>query len=307
MPETSIIIRTFNEEKYLPGLLKAIREQTYRDFELIVVDSGSVDGTRDVAEEYCDKLIRVERQDFTFGHSLNVGIQHGNCPFIAIISAHTKPIGESWLARLIEPLRGDRTAMVFGRQMGWRSSKFSEIQDFQRIFVPGRETRKPPHFVVNNGNSAVRRDLWERRGFDEVLPGLEDIEWAKHWVERDYEVVYEPKAAIFHIHEETWPQVQRRYYREGVAARRIGFKSRQGIPLELLSDGENLALDLFQARMDGCLIDKSWEVVQFRFRKTAGTIKGLLDGAMVNDVKKRQTLYFDKACKSYGDPISRPS
>ncbi len=228
MPETSIIIRTFNEQKYLPDLLKTIQEQTYRNFELIVVDSGSLDRTREIAEEYCDKIIRVRRQDFTFGHSLNVGIQHSTSPFIAIVSAHTKPIGESWLARLIEPLRGDRSAMVFGRQMGWGSSKFSEIQDFERTFSLGRETRKPPHFSVNNANSAIRRDLWERRGFDEVLPGLEDIEWAKHWVERGFEVIYEPEAAIFHIHEETWPQVQRRYYRKGVAARRIGIRVGKG-------------------------------------------------------------------------------
>jgi hypothetical protein len=56
------------------------------------------------------------------------------------------------------------------------------------------------------------------------LLGLEDIEWAKYWMERGYQVVYEPQAVLYHIHEENWRQVRRRYYREAVAARWIGLK-----------------------------------------------------------------------------------
>ena len=46
-PATSIIIRTFNEARFLPGLLSAIKEQRYKNLETIVVDSGSIDGTPD--------------------------------------------------------------------------------------------------------------------------------------------------------------------------------------------------------------------------------------------------------------------
>ena len=52
MPETSIIIRTFNEEVFLPALLDAINAQQYRDFEVIVVDSGSYDRTKQIAADY---------------------------------------------------------------------------------------------------------------------------------------------------------------------------------------------------------------------------------------------------------------
>jgi len=43
--EVSIVIRTYNEQKYLPDLLEALRGQTYQNFEIIVVDSGSLDKT----------------------------------------------------------------------------------------------------------------------------------------------------------------------------------------------------------------------------------------------------------------------
>jgi len=51
-PELSIIIPTLNERKYLPKLLKSIRNQHYDDLEIIVADSNSTDGTREIAEEY---------------------------------------------------------------------------------------------------------------------------------------------------------------------------------------------------------------------------------------------------------------
>ncbi|MGD9206796.1 MAG: glycosyltransferase, partial [Desulfobacterales bacterium] len=71
-PEISIIIRTFNEEKYVPALLEALTLQSLRDFETIVVDSGSLDRTPEIATQKADHLLRIQSHDFTFGHSLNV-------------------------------------------------------------------------------------------------------------------------------------------------------------------------------------------------------------------------------------------
>ncbi len=294
MSEISVVVRTFNEQKYLPGLLEAIRSQTCGGVELIVVDSGSRDRTREVARTYCDKVICIESKDFTFGYSLNVGVQGSSGRYVAIVSAHTRPVDAEWLERLVSPLRGGSTAMVYGRQLGWVTSKFSEVQDFRRIFGEDREVMKPPRFFANNANSAVRKDLWDQHRFDETLPGLEDIEWAKHWMEKDYEVVYEPRAAIHHIHEETWPQVRRRYYREAVAAHRIGIKNRRRIFLELLSEGKSLGADCFRAMAEGCLGAKSKEIVQFRYWKAVGTVQGLLDGAALDDGREKEAMFFDK-------------
>ena len=45
----SIVVPTFNEEKYLPGLLKSLQEQTFKDYEIIVADNDSSDATRTIA------------------------------------------------------------------------------------------------------------------------------------------------------------------------------------------------------------------------------------------------------------------
>jgi glycosyltransferase involved in cell wall biosynthesis len=158
-PETSVIIRTFNEEKFLPDLLAAIERQAYRDHETLVVDSGSMDRTREIAAQKADKLLAIESRDFTFGHSLNAGIQPTSGKYIVIASAHTLPFDEHWLGNLIKPLHDDTTAMVYGRQLGGRSSNFSEAQDMRRTFGLQRRVLHPPRFFANNANSAVCKDL----------------------------------------------------------------------------------------------------------------------------------------------------
>src|SRR6267143_5681713 len=178
-PETTVLIRAFNEERWLPEVLKAIDKQSYRDFEVLLVDSGSVDRTRDIVAASSGRVVRMRSDDFTFGHSLNVGIGEARGSFIVILSAHAIPTGDQWLERLIAPLRRPETAMVFGGQRGHALSKFSEARDFERIF-PGKPQLMDEYDVfVNNANSAIRRDLWKLRQFDEGLPGLEDAEWAK--------------------------------------------------------------------------------------------------------------------------------
>jgi len=80
MPETSIVIRAYNEEKHLPELFRSLAGQEYRDFETVVVDSGSIDRTRDVASACADRLVSIRKHDFSFGYSLNEGIRNSTSP-----------------------------------------------------------------------------------------------------------------------------------------------------------------------------------------------------------------------------------
>ena len=305
-PDVSIVIRTYNEARFLPDLLEAIKQQQYKRFETIVVDSGSIDGTQDIAQKEVSKVIGIQSRDFTFGYSLNIGIQSASGRVIAIVSAHTLPLDENWLGRLVEPFDDEKIAMTYGRQIGGRTSKFSEIRDLQRTFGTRRKVLTPPHFFANNANSAIRKDLWQKHPFDETLLGLEDIEWAKHWMKRGYQVVYEPRAALYHIHEENWRQVRRRYFREAVAARRIGI---QGIfealatPFaetgRMFSDLKHLILPNDQkpdlaasnSRLAG-------EIIMFRHNKAVGTVKGLLTSESKENHDSKEDILFDRFCKA---------
>jgi len=297
-PETSIVIRAFNEERWLPQVLSAIARQRNQDYEVLLVDSGSVDHTRQIAEANGARVLRLRPEDFTFGHSLNVGLDAARGRFVAILSAHAIPVGEQWLESLVEPLRDEGNAMVFGRQRGHAVSKLAECNDFERTFGESRQRLVPPNYFANNANSAIRRELWESHPFDETLPGLEDIEWAKHWMTRGLSVVYEPEACICHVHQETWPQVRRRYHREGIAARWVGIRGRKDIPVEIWRELRWYVADLLRLAQ----APKQWsllgEVTRFRYEKTVGTVGGILDGESTTNFARRAEMYFDKTAEA---------
>lgn len=301
-PETTVVIRTFNEAKHLPALLDRLRQQRYQDFETIVVDSGSVDGTREIARQWPARVLRIDRSHFTFGYSLNTAIRAGRGRLVAIVSAHTLPVDQDWLGNLVAPLHEPLVAMVYGRQLGAPTSKFSEAQDFRRAFGAERKVLQAPAFFANNANAAVRRELWERYSFDDRLPGLEDVDWAKKWMLEGYEVVYEPAAALHHIHEESRKQVRHRYYREGVAAVRLGTKRRATALREIGRESRYLTADLLLAlrealrgESDAALLERAREIVAFRLDKAVGTVRGLLDGKAMDDPRTRGRLFFDSS------------
>jgi threonine dehydrogenase-like Zn-dependent dehydrogenase/glycosyltransferase involved in cell wall biosynthesis len=293
-PETSIVIRAFNEERWLPELFASLRRQQYRDFETLVVDSGSVDRTRDIATSNGATLVRLRSEDFTFGYSLNVGIEAARGSYIAIVSAHAIPTDEHWLSRLIAPLRRPANAMVFGGQRGHAVSKFSEARDFERVFHAKPMSMDDDHVFVNNANSAIRKDLWEQHRFDEGLPGLEDAEWAKYWIPRGFEVFYEPGACVYHVHTESWAQVRHRFHREGIAGRWTAVRIIRHIPREIVRELWWAIKDLGLALRQGRVASLAQEIVRYRYNKTAGVVKGILDSRTITNPSKRATLHFDK-------------
>ena len=297
-PETSIIVRTFNEERHLPGLLEGVRHQQYQDFEIINVDSGSYDRTTEIAQEHGARVLRINSQDFTYGYSLNVGIKAAAGRFAVIVSAHAKPVDDQWLERLMAPLREEGVAIVYGRQFGVSTSKYGEARDLARTFRSGRKVLKPPLFSANNANAALVRELWEQHPFDESLPGQEDIEWAKYWMERGYNIIYEPAAGIYHIHEETWRQVRRRYYREAVATGSIGIWGRRHAVLLALREAGYAVADLTSALRHGQLHTHGREIVWFRANKAYGTLSGLLNGKAMATPAGRDSLFYDRKCKA---------
>ena len=291
-PETSIIIRALNEERWLPEVFAAIHKQKYRDFEVLLVDSGSVDATRDIAAANGARIVRLRSEDFTFGHSLNVGIDAARGKYMALLSAHAIPSDENWLGNLVEPLRRGDVAMTFGGQRGHSVSKFSECRDFERMF-PARGYEVDPEYpFANNANSAVKRELWEKYPFDKGLPGLEDIDWAKHWLELGQKVVYVPDGCIIHVHTETWPQVRRRYYREGMAARWVGIRILRSIPSELIREVWWGLKDLGLAIGNGKLAELFTQILRFRYEKAAGSVGGITDSRGLLNPARRAEAFF---------------
>ena len=174
----SLVIRAYNEEKHIGRLLEGIQQQTRKDVEIILVDSGSNDRTVSIAESFGARIVRIPSTEFTFGRSLNLGIQAATREFIVIASAHVYPVYPDWLESLLRPFEDIKVALTYGRQRGPVTTQFSEQQIYHQWYPDVSKPRQATAFC-NNANAAIRRSLWEKHPYDETLTGLEDLAWAK--------------------------------------------------------------------------------------------------------------------------------
>lgn len=88
IPKVSIILPTFNVERYLQQCLESIAKQTYTNFEVIIIIDGATDGSFDVAKNFCDQDIRFKvywQENSGSGPARNNGIQHANGDFVLFI------------------------------------------------------------------------------------------------------------------------------------------------------------------------------------------------------------------------------
>ena len=110
MKKISIIIRTKNEEKWIKSCLNSISNQTYDNFEIILVDNESTDDTLKIVNDHFlrQKTTIVHTNNYIPGKALNDGIRKSVGDIIVCISAHCIPSSNLWLSDLIAPLSFDK-------------------------------------------------------------------------------------------------------------------------------------------------------------------------------------------------------
>ncbi|MGA9405708.1 MAG: glycosyltransferase [Bacteroidota bacterium] len=270
----SVIIRCFNEEKHIGNLLQALQEQTLRSLDVIVVDSGSTDGTLSIVNNFSARIITIKPEDFSFGYSLNEGCKVARGEFFVIASAHVIPVDETWLEELIKPLRDPAVAVAYGRQLGNYLTKFSEHQVFSQQF-PKESNFKQTSPFCNNANAAIRRSVWERHHYDESLTGLEDVEMGKWVLNNGFVLAYNVTASVIHIHEETPKKIFNRYKREAIALKRIFPDSHMKLNEFLSLLARSIFSDQMRALKSGKIFRCFFEIFVFRSMQYWGTYTGI--------------------------------
>lgn len=302
-PQCSIIIRSHNEEKYLGRLLEGILKQTVKDIEIILVDSGSTDNTLGVASRYPVKVISISPQDFTFGRSLNLGIQHASAEFLVFASAHVYPVYPDWLEKLLTPFSDSQIALVYGKQRGGSTTKFSEHQIFASWYPDVTQTYQETAFC-NNANAAVRRELTLKYPYNETLPGLEDLDWAQRIMEKGLKVHYSPDAEIIHVHHETPKGVYNRYKREAIAFKHVYIHERFGFLDFVRLSSRNITKDIKYAGQQRLLSKSLFSIFWFRICQFWGTYQGYRHhGPLTWELRKR--FYYPEGVSQTYDNAQR--
>ncbi len=326
-PTCSIVIRAYNEAKHIDRLLTGIMQQTVKNLQIILVDSGSTDNTVEIASKYPVEVVHIHPEEFTFGYSLNQGIRQCRADRVVFASAHVYPVYPDWLENLIAPLDDPQVALAYGKQRGMETTKFSEHMIFQHWF-PDHPIRRQDHPFCNNANAAIRRDIWEKQPYDETIPALEDLAWANRAQKQGFQIVYVSEAEVIHVHNETWNGVFNRYRREGMAFKRIypherftlrdlfrlffvnvfnDMKQIGNLTYRTYSNTSNPAAagEGPSAGSKDSKLRRIYEIIRFRWAQFRGTYLGYRQSATQLSWKLKQTFYYPKGSMVAGSSDSR--
>jgi rhamnosyltransferase len=290
--QCSVVIRAFNEEKNIGRVLQGIKQQSVKQVEIILVDSGSTDATIKISKKFGVKVISIPPESFSFGYSLNCGITATSNEYVVIASAHVYPLYSDWLDRLLAPFHDPQIALTYGKQRGDENTHFSENQVFAHWY-PEESAVKQRHPFCNNANAAIRRDLWKIHPYDETLSGLEDIEWANYMIGQGYTIAYVADAEVIHLHNETPRKVYNRYRREAMAFKRIFPEERFGILDFFRLCLTNIASDIWHASQQRKLVHSLRSILWFRTMQFWGTYQGFQhSGPLTSQLRK--TFYYPR-------------
>ena len=300
----SIVIRAYNEAENIGRLLFGITEQTRKDVEIILVDSGSTDGTVEIASQYPVKIEHITPEEFTFGRSLNRGIAASTGDIIVITSAHCFPVYPDWLEQLTKPLVDESVALSYGKQRSGSTNHYSEGQFFKKYF-PEHSVLQQAQPYSHNANAAIRRELWSQHPYSEKLTGLEDLAWSSWAMDTGYTIAYVAEAEVIHKHDETFPQVYKRYKREAIALKQILPESRFTLLDFARSWLRDTLSDLNQARHEGVLFKQFLPILRFRLVQYWGTYQGYHYSGKIN-AQLHRTFYYPSYILNEKKPKPRP-
>ena len=226
-PFFSVIIPNYNGQRFLPPLLTALRQQTFRDFEIILADDASSDDSvAFVEQQYPEVRLLVNRRNAGFARTCNMGVDAAQGRLVVLLNNDTEP-EPTWLAELAKAVCANPQAAVI-------TSKLLLFEERQKLHTTGdllgpdgipynrgvwemddgQYDDDPLIFSGSGGASAFRKEVWQQLGgFDEEFwMYLEDVDFGFRAQLLGWGAVFAPAARVYHHVSATGGGVLASYY-----------------------------------------------------------------------------------------------
>ncbi len=209
-PVISIVMRSYNEAWALQETLPALANQDYPNVELIVIDSGSTDGSQELIRAAKPAhFVQITPQEYNPSRVMNHGMRLARGERVLFLNADATPQGPNWLRPLADALIDETVAACFGRQIPRPDCQAVFACDYDRCFGAKRESANWKHFF-SMVSSGLRKDIWAKRGFREDLQYAEDDEYTRWCIAQGYHVQYVPESVAMHSHNYSPQQARKR-------------------------------------------------------------------------------------------------
>jgi GT2 family glycosyltransferase len=247
MPEISVIVINWDGKHFLETCLSALRRQTFRDFETILVDNGSQDGSADyVRSTFPDVKLIVLRENLGFTGGNIAGLEQSNGELIVLLNNDTEADPE-WLAEMYKASRDFPSAGSFASKMlffddreridncGFFLTSAGVTMDLGRSERDGPEWATPRKvFGACGGAAGYRRKMLNDVGFldNDFFMTYEDVDLSFRAQLRGYDCVFVPQAIVYHRFRATMTKYPAR--QAFFSQRNIEFVYFKNMPLSLM-------------------------------------------------------------------------
>jgi rhamnosyltransferase len=218
-PRVSIILPTWNGAADLARLLPRLAEQQFEGgFEIVAIDSDSVDGTRSLLEAAGASVERIEQREYKHGATRNRAAARARGEFLVFLSQDALPRDAHFLASIVAAFDDEKTAGVTCRILPHASDDpltartvldAPEASSEPRTIEGPRKDRRD-EVRFNNVASAIRARVFREIPFPDVAFG-EDVAWADLALARGWRLCFVPESVVFHAHRYTPSQAFARY------------------------------------------------------------------------------------------------
>ncbi|MBM3976577.1 MAG: glycosyltransferase family 2 protein [Planctomycetes bacterium] len=219
----SVVVPTWNGGPRFLELLDALARQDIEGgFQLVVIDSGSRDGSAEAAERAGALVLRIEQREFQHGRTRNRAIAAAGGSIVCLLTQDAVPMDAGYLAALRSAFDDARIDAAYARQFPrpdcdpilaerlrrWSGARAERV--VQQLVLGDAQASRARYEALaplerlhacsfDNVASAVRRSTWERIPFPE-LPFGEDVGFAKALLLSGGAIAFEPAARVEHSH-----------------------------------------------------------------------------------------------------------
>ncbi|HIE41241.1 MAG TPA: glycosyltransferase [Candidatus Aenigmarchaeota archaeon] len=220
----SVIIPTYNAQQYLPKLLETLNVQTI-DFELLIIDSSSVDKTIEIAQNYTDHIIIIPQSKFDHGGTRTKAAKIASGEIIVFLTQDALPVEEDTIEKIVALFEDSEIGAAYGRQIpypdttlfGKHLRSFNYPETSHRRSLEDKEKYGIKTVFLSDSFAAYRREALEK--IDWIKDGLissEDSYAGAKMLLAGYTLAYVAEAEVYHSHSYSVIQEFKRYFDIGV-------------------------------------------------------------------------------------------